>query len=539
MEQIETIEQSTPTPVATSATTPVVAKYEKSGPNVFTIANIPPEQLAYGFAKYSRSNFSFVDTLDWQKDQAKKSKNFLDTFYYAFGHKSIADCAVVPMAIENVSTIAAIEIEDERLWSGQERSTRYQDFSAGKYYVPPQLREQSTDFYKMSVGRLYKAYSEMHIKLQEIMVASIPPIEGITHDQYFRNISARAFDVVRAILPYANLTSLGQINSARSLEKQISRLKASIFPEVVEVAEQMRQASVEKIPFRATKLAEKDDSYVFGYKNYEAGPLTPTLLKYTDSDKQLMEVRQAVTEVLNELFKGYRPVVDESKPVEFHAAHKSQYTEVVASLLYRYSKLSYGQCLEITENMGCEKSSLIYELAYKFRGPHDEMLPELRTGYACTFDLLLDGKGMQDFYRHRNCVQIRQDITGRHSYMKGQEWFSLGLPAEVVKLPDTQKLIHDFDAIMDYGEENYGRFHIYHNPVYAPYMLPMGMKRRSLFKMDDVQAAYMIETRSGVNGHFSYRKVSEQMHEALSVGRPGIADYTRLTPFEAAEILNR
>ena len=46
-----------------------------------------------------------------------------------------------------------------------------------------------------------------------------------------RTLRARAFDVTRGILPLATITSLGQVVSARVLERQISRLLSDILPE--------------------------------------------------------------------------------------------------------------------------------------------------------------------------------------------------------------------------------------------------------------------------------------------------------------------
>ena len=38
-----------------------------------------------------------------------------------------------------ISELAASEIEDEVLWDGQAKSSRYQDFSKGGFITPPDL----------------------------------------------------------------------------------------------------------------------------------------------------------------------------------------------------------------------------------------------------------------------------------------------------------------------------------------------------------------------------------------------------------------
>ena len=41
--------------------------------------------------------------------------------------------------------MAAIEIEDEQLWDGQAKSSRYQDFSRGSVIEPPELRGEELE----------------------------------------------------------------------------------------------------------------------------------------------------------------------------------------------------------------------------------------------------------------------------------------------------------------------------------------------------------------------------------------------------------
>src|SRR5260370_21224876 len=66
----------------------------------------------------------------------QKAEKFLNTFYFQYGHRSIADLAHIAMAVEKLSMLAAIILVDEQRWDGQERSTPYQDFKKTGYYVP-------------------------------------------------------------------------------------------------------------------------------------------------------------------------------------------------------------------------------------------------------------------------------------------------------------------------------------------------------------------------------------------------------------------
>src|SRR6185295_186612 len=50
------------------------------------------------------------------------------------------------------------------------------------------------------------------------------------------------------------------------------------------------------------------------------------------------------------------------------------------------------------------------------RGPYDELIKEFRSGYAFTFDVLMDIGGWRDMHRHRRCQQIQQNFTTVHGY---------------------------------------------------------------------------------------------------------------------------
>ena len=67
---------------------------------------------------------------------AQRAEQFLNTFYFQYGHRSIADLAHIAFAVERLSLLAAIVLVDEQRWDGQERSTRYQNFLKSGWYFP-------------------------------------------------------------------------------------------------------------------------------------------------------------------------------------------------------------------------------------------------------------------------------------------------------------------------------------------------------------------------------------------------------------------
>src|SRR5215470_17696587 len=83
-------------------------------PRVIALAPMPPEKSAYALARYSRSPDSIRDSIEWVRTH--DSTKFLESFYFQYGHASIADLGHLAICFEGVSELAATEIEDEQLW---------------------------------------------------------------------------------------------------------------------------------------------------------------------------------------------------------------------------------------------------------------------------------------------------------------------------------------------------------------------------------------------------------------------------------------
>ncbi len=129
---------------------------------VFAVYGVEPEIQAYAMAKYSRSSLSMKESL--KEITSQKAEKFLNTFYFQYGHRSIADLAHIALAIERLSILAAIVVADEQRWDGQERSTRYQDFRKSGYYTPDFGEDASArELYRQTIDQLFADY-ELRIR---------------------------------------------------------------------------------------------------------------------------------------------------------------------------------------------------------------------------------------------------------------------------------------------------------------------------------------------------------------------------------------
>lgn len=95
---------------------------------------LSPETIAVTFAKTSRSPLTFQEIADELTDE--KSAEFHEKWVVGYGHASVAEHAVLHIALENVSRLATECIESNRLASYTEKSTRFQMWALGGYHLP-------------------------------------------------------------------------------------------------------------------------------------------------------------------------------------------------------------------------------------------------------------------------------------------------------------------------------------------------------------------------------------------------------------------
>ncbi|PYY01073.1 MAG: alternative thymidylate synthase, partial [Acidobacteria bacterium] len=157
---------------------------------VFAVHGVEPEVQAYAMAKYSRSALSMKESLREISEQ--KAEQFLNTFYFQYGHRSIADLAHIPMSIERLSILAAITLVDEQRWDGQERSTRYQNFKKSGFYIPEFTSSADRDQYLKTVKFLFAEYEAISDEMARYLATQIAKPAEMTQEAYQRILRARA-----------------------------------------------------------------------------------------------------------------------------------------------------------------------------------------------------------------------------------------------------------------------------------------------------------------------------------------------------------
>ncbi|MYF24079.1 MAG: FAD-dependent thymidylate synthase, partial [Nitrospira sp. SB0678_bin_10] len=442
---------------------------EKNTRRVIVLAPMPPEKAAYALARYSRSPDSIEDSLRWVHGHS--SEKFWEQFYFAYGHASIADLGHVTVCLEGISELAAIRLEDEPLWDGQAKSSRYQNFAVSGCYVPSTIRDSEPEaFYRGILGSLFNLYRTFHDPLLEHLQQRYPRPDGMSEANYGRTLAARVYDITRYLLPLASTTNVGEVVSIRTLEKQITRFLSTQLPELQALGEELQEACA------------KPPSNVWGELDGEsdkpAEPLAPTLARHAKANEYQTEVYRDLSRHAKKIFRKAgldepSAWTDQTVPVDLIEPH-SLMDELVTSVLYRVSQAPYRRILELVREWPEKEKQETLEVALRHRGPYDELIKEFRCGYPLIFDVLMDIGGWRDLHRHRRCQQIQQNFTTVHGYE---------IPAPLYEA----NLDREYQMAMDAVQQDIERLRGMDQEA-SIYAIPFGFRVRCVFKMDYAQA---------------------------------------------------
>ncbi len=460
---------------------------------VFTVSPMPPEKCAYALARYSRSPDSIRQSLEWVRTH--DSQKFLESFYFQYGHASIADLGHTVVCFEGLSELAASEAEDETLWDGQAKSSRYQDFSKSGFITPAEFAAEDAVRYRRAGENLLAAYQEVSARVFDYLCDQLPRPEELKPDAYKRNLAARAFDVARYLLFWGVPTNVGQVTSIRTLEKQIKRLRVSEYEEVCSLGDEIAAACA----------AEPDCQW----DDRSREPLAPTLARHAEPDESLPRSRADLklwaAQNLPPAVGLQVDCVDLVRPSHVGA-------DIVATLLYSVTDRPFRELYEMAAGWSHARRREVLDVALGSRGRRDD-LPRAFRGGPYAFDIVMDIGAYRDLHRHRRCHQFRQAYDGQLGF---------DTPPAVAAAGVSEIYAGAMRAAFD-------ELHSLPAPG-AHYLLPFGARARFLFKMDFAEAEYIARVRSGVKGHFSYREVAWQMKLKLEQLEPELGRLIEATP---------
>lgn len=438
------------------------------------------ETIAVTFAKTSRSPQSFREIAAELSDEA--SARFHEKWVVGYGHSSVAEHAVLHLAIENVSRLAVECIESNRLASYTEKSTRYQKWEADAFFFPPELEGHPlAEEYRRVCRRLFQTYADSLEAVRNLVAQREPRREGEAEEAYDRRIRSQYVDVCRFLLPAASLANLGMTANARVMEHAIRKMLSHPLEEVRQIGAEIKQAARAEVP---------------------------TLVKYADAVPYLVETRRSLCVLATSQTDDRRG--DWCALVDYDTEGE---VKVLAAALYRFSGMSYPKALEKVRTAGEAERRVWAEALLGGLGEHDAPLRELEhTSY--TFDLTLDQGAYAEFKRHRMMTQTPQALTARLGY---------ALPRRMVEA-DFER---PYRAAMEAAAEVYEKLADWNADV-AAYVVPNGFYRRVLFTMNLREAFAFCRLRAAPNAHFSMRRVAQRVAAEIRRVHPLLGSYLRL-----------
>ena len=481
---------------------------------VFALRGLPEEVVAVLFAYYSRSKDSLrrnllkllqegdldltgaggaAPALDEADNDAlaaarQRARVFHEKWVVGYGHSSVAEHGCVHLAIEDVSIIASKLIEDGRLASYTEKSTRYVAFDIEKMYTPPALLEhpELAAEYHDTLAALLDAYSGWTEDIIARIKSRVPKTEKQTERGYDSACRASTFDILRYLLPAATYTNIGLTLNARSLETLITKLLSQPLHEGRAVGERLKS---------------------------EARHIVPTLLKYADHSAYRAETDHAISSIAVELGLDSLEPTTTASGVTLTAADPDADDRLVAAILFGAVEAPMSELLPRVRSLDQETKERIVEEYLKGRGKHDAPGRALER-IGCTVEITMDYGAYRDVQRHRMATQTTQALTPALGYET---------PPEIMRFGYAER----YDALMGRAAATYAQLVAAGFADEAQYILPLGTRVRALFTWNLREVTHFVELRSARQGHPSYRKIAQQVYAAVAEAYPLAARYMR------------
>lgn len=442
----------------------------RKGRRIYRLDGLSEEAIAVCFAKCSRSSKSFEEI--GQELTEEGSRRFHEKWVVGYGHSSVAEHAVVQLAMENVSLLAGEWIEDNRLASYTEKSSRYQVYDRRCYLVPEELKRDKhyLKIYREVIESLLDVYGEMREPMKAWALKKYPGQEGVWVDQ------------IRFLLPMAMYANLGMTANVRVWEYAISKWLSSPFLEVRKIGEEVKK-EVEKV--------------------------CPSLVKYASKNEYLKNLFE---------FEGGRGRKDEGggvrkggqKVVELVSWERGGLDRVLASFLYRNSVNSYSEILRQVKSKSLEWKKKILRGILSKKTEHDRLPRDFEHIYL-SFDVLCDEGAYYDLKRNRMMTQVRQGLGVENGYM---------MPRAVKEIGFEKK----YREVMGKTEKGYWKLKKKY-PFLADYLVTKAHNRRFLMKMNLRELFYFVRLRGRKTGNFSYRRVAMACLEEARRVYPEIMEF--------------
>ena len=489
---------------------------------VFSLKNLNPEVIGAALARYSRAPTGFKETVareflnpDGTPNDVKGSE-MIDRVVNKFGDESVAELAVAPLCIEEISNLMTKIIEDCRIGGSPiEESTRYvlydqQREGRWRYVCPANIRESGLkDAFVQTMDFIFETYASMVEPMQELFRKRLPAEQfqievernggsqkagwnelADDHERKAHRIAygftmrSAACDVIRCILPAATQANLGLVGNGRFYSALISKLLSQNLREAEDLAGKIREALDSQIPTFIKRAAKQD------YR---------------------MQIDRAMQSLCDGLFQGV--AIESSPEVVLLTDRDEDYKiNMLASMIFPYVQHSTEQIRGIVRALPEDKRQEILS-AYtgNRQSKRDRPGRALEYGYPINFDIVAGFAEYRDLQRHRMLTQQRQNMGVLLGYSIPDEIQQIGKGEAVQECFERAESL--YRDLIKAGMRDEAQYVSLFNHFIR---WNMGMNLREL--------GHFTELRTQQAGHPKYRRVCQTMSKLYLQRHPEMAE---------------
>ncbi len=433
----------------------------------------------------------------------QRGRKFFDTWLAQYGDDSIAEMGGVHLCIEGASNIAVKEMQDKRVGiSPLEKSTRYVQFwdkrqdGEYQYIIPGEIKGMPLEAeYKKLIDLLFDTYSNVAQPYLDYIKQLYPKGEDETDRSFENSRSAKRFDDIRDILPFATQTSFALYGNGRAFEDLVNRLMCHPIGELRWWGQTICNELEKVVPSFVRRPKTSRGAEVQMYRR----------------NVQLIreELMREVTES-KEISRQYRWVrlVSYTTDAEIEVLSAFLFQAAIGKSLYDIRKL--------VKKLGVRKRKELWDALFEERKfqKKDALRQEMRfrkvprafENAHYIFELWGRGGDYRDLHRHRQLTQERQLFTILWGY---------DLEKEVLKSEFVQQITKAYEQ----AEKLYKKLYKV-SPYVAQYVVPFGYLQHWYFNLTAREIYWMIELRTGPQGRPHYREICQQIAKAVIEATP-------------------
>jgi hypothetical protein len=216
--------------------------------------------------------------------------------------------------------------------------------------------------------------------------------------------------------------------------------------------------------------------------------------------RYLAETREATREVTEKFTEGVEPGHRDTVTLTDYDPLGEE--KVVAAAMYAASSLPDDRLQSLAHTMSADEREAVLRAYVGERGNrrHKPGRAFERTGYR--FDVLCDYGAFRDLQRHRLLTLEWQRLSPRHGF---------DTPAVIADAGMTD----EWERVMADSADTWVTVAEHAGEDVAQYAVSMAYRIRFVMQMSAREAMHLIELRSSPQGHPTYRRVAQQMHDLI------------------------